>query len=165
MRLYNPQGDLVVGGEIELSTREGNRIPNEQRSPRPLSAMQDASRIHRAEHQSLKLRSLSSLYNCMGMVFASRRTGIHPSELEMILTEDGYRQIGINELEAGDVVVYHDSRGEVSHVGIVDHVGFENPRKVRVLSQWGADGEYYHLADDVSPALGSPSEYWTDRES
>ena len=85
----------------------------------------------------------------------------------MILREDGYRRVmRESELQQGDVVVYRDSSGEVSHVGLVAEV---NPNirdanfQVTVLSQWGATGEYFHRVDDVTPILGHFSEYWTER--
>ena len=101
------------------------------------------------------------------MVFASRRTAIQPEHLGMILKDDKYRLLSNHsEIERGDLVVYRDGKGEISHVGIVANVAIgleDKPIQVCVLSQWGADGEYFHLADDVHPALGSPAEYWTDR--
>lgn len=66
----------------------------------------------------------------------------------------------------GDVVVYRDEGGAVVHVGVVSQVQTdlrEGTRGILVLSQWGADGEYFHRIDDVNPLLGKPVEYWTDR--
>ena len=85
----------------------------------------------------------------------------------MILADDGYRPINRNELECGDVVVHRrEDLAEISHVGIVANVKVK-PKdaslEVMVLSQWGQDGEYFHLDDDVNPMLGTPTEYWTDR--
>ena len=117
-------------------------------------------------HPSAKVRSLSSVYNCMGMVFASRRTWVDPEDLQTILEDDDYRQVDRSELNPGDIVVYRNDRDEVTHVGIVYEVNV-NPREVTwevvVLSQWGGDGEYFHLDEDVHQDLGKPTEYWTDR--
>jgi hypothetical protein len=103
----------------------------------------------------------------MGMAFASRRTLIDPDHLQLILADDGYRRIPHeNDLVAGDVVVYRDESGAVSHVGLVTDV-MPDLRgatwEISVLSQWGQDGEYFHRVDDVSPRLGKAAEYWTDR--
>ena len=118
-------------------------------------------------HPSAKVRSLSSVYDCMGMVFASRRTAIQPEHLDRILKDDKYTLLSDrSEIQRGDLIVYRDDKGAVSHVGIVANVAIgleDKPIQVRVLSQWGADGEYFHLADDVHQALGKPAEYWTDR--
>ena len=167
MVLFGEQDNYLLGAGIELSTRENTCIPNERRHQRPPVAMQAALKLLQGNHPSAKVRSLSSVYNCMGMVFASRRTTIQPEHLDMILEDDQYKRLtDDSEVQPGDVVVYRDHSGEVSHVGIVAKVTInlkDEPIQVQVLSQWGADGEYFHLADDVHPGLGSPAEYWTDR--
>ena len=167
MTLFNAQGNYLTGPELPLVTRKMNHIPNEQRSPRAPASMHAAKSFVLNQHSSASVRSLSSLYNCMGMVFASRRTWVEPDHLRMILNDDGYRQVSsMSDLKAGDVVVYYDDGGEVSHVGLVVNVkpDLTNGQwEVTVLSQWGRDGEYFHLVDDVNPLLGRPLEYWTDR--
>jgi hypothetical protein len=66
----------------------------------------------------------------------------------------------------GDVVVYR-REGDVAHAGVIVArnvlVAGENVDPFRVLSQWGADGEYEHDSADVPQGLGSPVEYWMDR--
>jgi hypothetical protein len=63
-------------------------------------------------------------------------------------------------------VVYR-REGVVTHAGVITErnvqVPGENSDPFRVLSQWGADGEYEHDSADVPQVLGSPAEYWTDR--
>jgi hypothetical protein len=88
----------------------------------------------------------------------------------MILRDDQYRRLaGPSETQVGDVVVYRDTRDHsVSHVALI--VNIERrvdiaSWKITVISQWGADGEYLHLIEDVPEALGTPVEYWTDRRS
>ena len=84
----------------------------------------------------------------------------------MILRGDRYRPVtDEDELALGDVVIYRDDAGDVSHVGIVTDIRVnlsQASREITVLSQWGESGEYLHLVDDVHPGLGHPSEYWTD---
>jgi hypothetical protein len=59
------------------------------------------------QRRELVLRSVSPhLYNCVGMVFASRRAVIEIDHIYQILREDGYRAIRYNEILAGDVVLY-----------------------------------------------------------
>ena len=129
--------------------------------------MQAAKTMWETFHSSVQARSLCSVYNCMGMVFASRRTDIDPNHLRMILADDGYHQLTHKkDLQRGDIVVYEDHNKTVSHVGIVADIrpNFSDAsRVVTVLSQWGGDGEYFHLVEAVPFQLGQPSEYWTDR--
>lgn len=167
MTLYDVQGNYLIGAEIPLSTRKGNLIPNERRMPWPQWRLQNAQTNVLQYHPNVRTRSLTNVYNCMGMVFASRRTCVDPEHLRMILNDDDYKQVNdIGQLQPGDVVVYQDDRAEISHVGLVaevkpDLVGGQP--QVTILSQWGGAGEYFHRADDVNPLLGKPTEYWTDR--
>lgn len=167
MVLYDDRGNFLVGGQLLLSTRRGRQIPNDRRRERPPAAMSAARELVLSSRPTARVRSLTSIYNCMGMVFATRRTTVLPDELEMILEDDDFRRISFEwELMAGDVVVYRDTTGFVVHVGLVAEIRTnlsDGSREVIVLSQWGADGEYFHRVDDVNPVLGSPAEYWTDR--
>ena len=84
--------------------------------------MNAAKLAHLAAHPKATARSLRSLYNCMGMVFASRRTWIDPEHLEMILEDDEYQRIVSEaELQVGDLVIYRGDNNQVTHVGIIQH--------------------------------------------
>ena len=164
MVLLNEQGNRI---NLPLATRRGRQIPNEVRNELSEVILNAARDDVKNEHPDAKLRSLRSSYNCMGMVFANRRVWVNPEHMGMILRDDGYRRVvNESELQQGDVVVYRDSSGQVSHVGLVAEV---NPNikdanfEISVLSQWGATGEYIHRIDDVTPILGHFSEFWTER--
>lgn len=152
---------------IELATRAGTFIPNVRRREQPPARMKAAWDLWKEKH-SIVPRSHSSSYNCMGMVFGSRRTCVEPDSLGMILREDGFRKISISEAVLGDIVVYRDGSGGFAHVGLVLSKSADIELaswKVEVLSQWGADGEYFHEAYDVPHLLGKPQEYWTERRT
>ena len=167
MVLYNSQGSYLISPELSLATRKGTQIPNEQRNQRSPASMQAAIGIMQSGRPSVQPRSSSSVYNCMGMVFASRRTCIDPQQLHMILVDDEYEPVpDQKDLQRGDIVVYRGPKGTVCHVGIVVEVKPDLRKgswEVTVLSQWGADGEYFHLINEVHPSLGEPTEFWTDR--
>lgn len=164
MVLLNEQGKRI---NLPLATSQGNQIPNEQRGELARGIKEAAREGMRDHYPEARLRSFRSDYNCLGMVFANRRTWIDPEQLELILSEDGYRRvIDERELQLGDVVVYRNTAGAAVHVGIVTTVtSILHPAswEVWVLSQWGAAGEYFHRVDYVHPLLGTPSEYWTER--
>jgi hypothetical protein len=66
------------------------------------------------------------------------------------------------------VVVYKTPDGEIAHVGmILTKTADVASAKwlVRVLSKWGAEGEYDHPIDYGPPMLGQPAEFWTDRRT
>ena len=165
--------ELIIGrGEegdresLRLSTRQGNHILNERRHERPPEALRAAVALHRQAHPDARLRSITAVYNCMGLVFASRRTWIDTTCVAMILQQDGYRRVTeLHALYPGDVVIYRFS-SEVSHVAVVIPMEPEISTaswKITVMSKWGADGEYIHDMEDVPPMLGKPLEFWTDR--
>lgn len=170
MTLLNSRGEYLLGAELPLATKRGTRIPNERRREHAPIRLQAAKDIVLRSHPVAQMRSLSATYNCMGMVFANRRTWIDTDHLQLILQEDNYRQTTIDDIQPGDVIVYRDELGSVTHVGLVSCIEVnladlsEDMHKVTVLSQWGADGEYFHPADEVNERLGNPTEYWTDRQ-
>ena len=157
----------MVPPQLALETRQGNQVPNEQRREVAPQRMKAAMEIVKANHPTAVERSLRSTYNCVGMVFASRRTCVDIEHLGLLLLEDGYRRLAnATELQIGDLAVYKVDSGDFSHVGVVYHLGpfrVDGSRDVYVMSQWGRDGEYYHRVDDVNDHLGTPTEYWTDR--
>ena len=159
----DPNRGLLI---LDLATKRGNRIPNVQRRTRPPTSMTAAKDIVLGNHPTAEIRSLRSEYNCVGMVFAARRTWIEPEHVEMILREDEFRRVDESELKIGDVVIYRTDDREISHVGLIADITVmvaRGHREITVLSQWGADGEYFHHIDDVNPHLGKPAEFWTDR--
>lgn len=151
---------------IPLVTRRGRRIENQQVLQVSPTQMSARTREHLTAHPNISLRSAESIYNCVGMVFASRRTAIDVSLVRCILHGDDYRRIRKCETQFGDVVLYLDRSKDVSHLGMVASMrpsrhGELGP--MRILSQWGQDGEYLHALDDVPPIYGQPLEFWTHR--
>lgn len=153
---------------IPLATRRGSLIPNERRFERPHEALREAVRFAIQGRPNVRLRSATAVYNCMGMIFASRRTWIDPVHLTTILIDDGYRRITIEYVQIGDIAVYRapEDPRVASHVAVIVKIEPEIATaswKITVMSQWGADGEYIHPIDEVPIILGKPVEFWTDR--
>lgn len=163
--LINPGGE-DDRNSLALATIRGTRIPNWQKRERAPEAMRDAFRFVTEGHEGRVLRSLASTYNCIGMAFATRRTCIEPEHVSMILKEDGFAQLSqAAEVLTGDVVVY-ELDGEISHVAVVESNSpnlTDGSSNIRVLSQWGADGEYLHDYRDVHPQLGRPVRFYSER--
>jgi len=102
------------------------------------------------------------------MIFASRRTWIDPEELEMIFREDGFRIVNdIKDVFAGDIVVYGNPKTQQpEHIGLIlDKAANlrDSTWDVKVLSQWGRDGEYVHEINSLPTLLGEVLSFWTDR--
>lgn len=163
--LINP-GGADDKKRIELATSKGNHIRNWQRREQPEEALRDAAKFATEGYQGRKLRSLTARYNCIGMAFANRRTCIEPDEVPMILKDDDYAEVARPaDVMEGDLVIYEDGDG-ISHVAVVVS---NEPRladgdsTIRVISQWGSDGEYLHEYRDVPLLLGRPVRFYSER--
>lgn len=167
MLLDTNRGSPQDRASIQLATRSGKYIENERRREHPYERLKAAQKLWRGKFPRIRTRSLTAVYNCVGLVFASRRTCIEPYLLDWILREDGYRQVRLPEaIQPGDIVVYRIEK-QVAHVAVVigttnDSFGIQH---TEVVSQWGEDGEYIHPVGDVpEELLGRPTDYWTDRK-
>jgi len=157
-----------VPDDCAICTRSGWKIP-ELEEPLPshpfFNDVEQFTRFYLHKFVGLKVRSKSEYpYNCVGMVFSSRRAAINPSYLNKILQEDNYRPISRNEVQVGDVVVY-SYRNELSHVGIILKVELIGQTPIfTVMSKWGdVAPEFVHLIDQVPEVLGEPIAFYTDR--
>jgi hypothetical protein len=154
--------------DLPLATKTGTPIPNVKRLERVRPQLEASVQILGAQFPDNELRSITGTYNCIGMVFAARRTHIHPKHVTTILTDDGYRPVAEAEVKRGDLAIYRDERDEIQHAGVVMEVvpvlalQTDRLRRIRVLSKWGADGEYIHWVGDVPSFFGVPH-YYTER--
>jgi hypothetical protein len=152
-----------------IETKTKWSIPNEVRLERPAVALDASRELFKQIHPRAHLRSLTAVYNCIGLVVACRRCWVDTEHLSRVFTGDGFTRVESQaEVQLGDVVVYRDDEGEVSHAGIVAMKRLFNPEEpsdvLVVVSKWGADGEYEHDVTDVPKLLGAPAEHWTDRK-
>jgi hypothetical protein len=152
------------------TTANRNYIENERPdSERPLESLKEALKIAKDICPTAKCRSLTALYNCVGMALANRRTAVDIKHLEVILQDDGYRQIPEKEVFEGDIVEYLRS-SVPQHVGIVYELRPSNPLtrigpiEIWVLSQWGEDGEYLHKLRCVPAIYGTELRFWSERK-
>jgi hypothetical protein len=157
--------------EIKLQTRKGSDIINETyifNVPRDLNYLY---RLHQRDYPDVVLfrRGIDISYNCHGLTFANRRTCIaDPDGLEILLSDDGYRPIGLSEVKPGDIVIYRDEGGDIAHSGIV--LAIERAGELRtpiILSKWGAQGPECIHKYNYGPILyvNCIKEFWTDRKT
>lgn len=161
--------------KIVLQTRLGNAVDNAQ------TAEPDAQDIRKfegifAEHEWKLRKKPCGMYNCFGLVWAARRTGIYDQKgIETILLDDGYRELNANEKPLyGDIALYFSPppEAEIWHAGLVCElrslVNLEIAPVPWVLSKLNAVcGEVLHNARDVHSPFkegdGHRLEFWTDR--
>ena len=148
--------------------RSGWEIPQQHRRDLPkisLEQMRIKAREWRSWREKITVRSVSPYpYNCMGLIFASRRAFIDIDHIYDILKADGYKKIALRDIVTGDVVLYRNY-DEPSHVAlVVSVVQFGQTINVKVISKWGLDPEFEHFMEDVPAQLGKPTEFYTERE-
>ncbi|MEQ1903876.1 MAG: hypothetical protein ABL888_06810 [Pirellulaceae bacterium] len=156
--------------EIPLVTSKNNRIGNTQGAKVAIGRVL-AFRDMCATRPNWRIRRDSfGLYNCAGLVWATRRTGISQNEDWLkILADDGYRQVSEPQLD--DLVLYRNS-DDRTFLHVARIVGFEkgisetSPKIPIVLSKWGHDlGECVHFDHDhgIDNSYNVSIEYWTER--
>lgn len=153
---------------IALATKKGTWIRNQRRAEIAPAALAASKELFGRRFPKAKLRSLTATYNCVGLVFACRRTCIEPEELSLILNEDAYHKVSdMRDVMPGDIVLYRDRSGEIVHVGIILNKSADLNRgdfTFEVLSKWGANGEYQHDLRDVPELLGEAREFLSERK-
>lgn len=112
-------------------------------------------------------------YNCVGLVWASRRTGIFDEDqIQLVFGDDGFRLVDISSerLFPGDLVAYWTSSPprHFIHVGLIMEfrsiAGLPGQSVPWVLSKMDAtSGEVAHGLRDVDFGLEFVVEYWTER--
>jgi hypothetical protein len=152
--------------EIILQTRAGHDVANSQSCEPDATIPARYDRLRR-KHFWVSRKPACGVYNCFGLVWASRRTAIYKeSDISQILTDDGYRQLVTDsQLRPGDVVLYRYP-GNTRHAAMVVELKPLGTSTVPwVLSKWGpVFGEDLHAFLDVPKDLeGCMIEFWTDR--
>jgi hypothetical protein len=161
-RLIGTPSDGII-----LQTRERHYVANSQ-SCEPDDTIRVRYGMLRKKHFSwVSRKPACGIYNCFGMVWASRRTAIYEeSGISQILTDDGYRQLLTDsQLQPGDVVLYRYP-GNILHAAIVVELKPLGTSTVPwVLSKWGDTfGEDLHALRDIPESFeGCLIEFWTDR--
>jgi hypothetical protein len=140
--------------KIELRTRADNPIENTQVWEHSkfewhlLGELLD--RFNRAERVS----EACPVYNCHGLTFGSRRTQVSPP-IFSILEDDGFDKVlSEKDVRPGDIVVYSNVRGEVTHSGFVvwrkavELVEGSQSVIPMVWSKWGKGYEMIHAVGE-----------------
>lgn len=136
---------------LALATTQGSAIENFQ--------SQEVSQFERSQFAGLdrqytahteRRSEPSAVYNCHGLSFASRRTGIFDSSaLYTILEEDRYVVIPRERVLPGDLILYFDDTGDIEHSGIVITTPTAEPLGIpRVMSKWGKYCELIHWGNN-----------------
>lgn len=162
------EGGPTDNRSIELATKRGTRIPNERKYEKTRESLLEGERIAHELHPTIATRSLTGIYNCVGMALACRRTVVLADQIDNILREDGFAEIAQAASQIGDIVVYSRTQaGPPEHIGVVhsiDPLPTTADLRIMVLSQWGFDGEFIHRLKDLPSVYGSHVKFFTDRK-
>lgn len=147
---------------IRVETSKGNGVKNYQETEITDYDIKWA-RVLAMRHDKADPRTHSSaIYNCHGLVFASRRTKIAaPSEIRLILDDDKYDEISLNEVKPGDIVIYYNNKtGDLNHSGIIVAYNSSTDVTPMICSKWGRGPEYVHALFDVPEFYGPDFKYF-----
>jgi len=143
---------------LALESARGNPIENEQSGDALEAAAVAALDAKWAGHRGARCAP-TGRYNCHGMTFAGRRTGIwEPLVVRQILADDGYEEVRPSEVMPGDIILYFTANGDVEHSGVV----LELPSFLGyplVCSKWGCFRELVHWAHQCPYSLESIKYY------
>ena len=158
---------------IPLATRKRNSIANSQGGKVAYGRIQAFRDLCQSRRWEFRCDS-EGIYNCAGLVWATRRTGIsESSEWLKVLREDDYRQLVVLEnLAPDDLALYRDvDDNTYLHVArivrLIPGVSSSSAMIPIVLSKWGHDlGECLHQAYDHGlHEYKVDIEFWTDRRN
>jgi hypothetical protein len=160
---------------IALETHLGRSIENEIALEPDETSIRKYQRLL-ANHPGWKeRRSPFGICNCVGHVWASRRTAVYENldnQVIGVFQDDGYRVLDWprESLLIGDLVTYWDSAKRHKgffHVGIVFEIRSldEGTQQLPwILSKWDdSSGEVLHHYKEVPFSDDIEAEFWTDR--
>ena len=130
---------------IIMQTREGRWVFNSQ--IQEISAFEESYLpLFKRDYPDAEFRTgPNPVYNCHGLTFAARRTGIHEtSNLLVILDDDRYAEVTLDHVLPGDVILYFSADGDIEHSGVVISNDPGNFKVPKVLSKWGKYFEALH---------------------
>src|ERR1043166_3391114 len=141
-----------MGGSIALQTSKKTDIANSQES------IDRTLPLHRFQVDAIRRKFIglvfrnnpSDIYNCHGLTFACRRTGIYEiPEVYKIIRDDRYEEIADKaNLLPGDIILYYGEDGDIEHSGIIMRLENMGSPVPIILSKWGMFDEVIHSAFD-----------------
>jgi hypothetical protein len=164
--------------KIALETRLGTPIRNAIDPPPRPDQIQKFARLCEKYPQWRQRVGPVGGYNCLGHVWASRRTGIYDDvegQIDLIFRDDGFRVLSVNESPLpGDLVAYWTAQADrrlFLHVGMILELRGAEGTEISipfVLSKFDATfGEVVHHFRHVPypEAFQTQIEFWTERPS
>ena len=150
--------------ELAITLQTSYKTPiNNHQSTVLLKANESLYRQLEEKFNSKFLCSPNPIYNCHGMTFASRRTGIYKDADILKILEDEYVHIkSIFEVRTGDIIIYFSSNeSEILHSGVVTYVVKNDSfPEIKILSKARQCGEIMHKPDEVPDDIKGIIKYY-----
>ena len=156
-----PQGLEPIPGWV-ARTDKGRAVPMMRMLGAPtLDAEEQAAYIH---SRGLDVRVIQTApgdtsYNCHGWVFAGGKAWIASASVDEILEDNGYHTV--SRPGVGDLVVFRDADGKVSHSALVRAATEDGG--ILVESKWGFTGRYVHSLEHHAYRADQATFYHTTR--
>lgn len=100
------------------------------------------ARVARAYPCATRIGNPTITFDCHGYTFDASRSWINDDQVDNILGAGVYNPV-VGAKRVGDIIIYRDGSGNVTHSGVVTAVdGLGNVTEV--TSKWGALGTYRH---------------------
>jgi hypothetical protein len=136
-------------------------------SPQAISEDERSSvpemRYLQQQHMELKVIQTAPpdpRYNCHGWVFAGGRYWVRSDAVNRVLADNRYDKV--ERPAAGDVAIFRNEKGEVTHSALVRSADEGAP--VLLESKWGRLGRYVHTASDHAYCGHTVTYYRAQRE-
>jgi hypothetical protein len=139
--------DLEVVPTVTAQTDKGTpiRVFTNRIGGNPDHSAEDAFlRGAALENRVIQTAPPDKTYNCHGWTFAAGQYHLVGREVELILADNGYTPV--EQPAVGDVIVYRDETGAITHTGVVKATGADGV--VLIESKWGVMGRYIHTPEN-----------------
>ena len=111
------------------------------------------------DNQVIQTGPQDDSYNCHGWVFAEGKGWVTGTSVDSILEDNQYHTI--SKPQPGDVVVFRNTAGQVTHSGMVRTVLDDGG--ILVESKWGLMGRYIHTLEQHAYRNHQPGFYRSNR--
>lgn len=139
--------DLPTLPSYLAQTDAGNPVPLFSVTPTakalPATAEQHFIDNHELQNKVIRRAASDIRYNCHGWVFTAGQYWLRSGAIESILKDNDYQAVA--KPQPGDVAVFRNSTGEVTHTGLVRGMSDRLPL---IESKWGQMGRYVHTSED-----------------
>jgi hypothetical protein len=137
--------------QIEIHTRLRRSIRNTQSWSMSNWDWQSLADVAKKFPNAQQVADACPVYNCHGLTFGSRRSMVEYADIPKVIQDDGFTQVSERDARPGDVVLYVERGGDISHSGFVigkrPLLTGSTAERPLIWSKWGKGPEMIHSVD------------------